>query len=80
MWCGSESIGRSWWRAGPRRPCDLAPAGREASRLGGSRSRSSGVASQGKSRAAATQVGTWGGAVAEKRAKSSESDGILLMA
>ena len=78
MWCGSESIGRSWWRAGPRRPCDLAPAG--ASRLGGSRSRSSGVASQGKSRAAATQVGTWGGAVAGKRAISSESDGILLMA
>ena len=51
-----------------------------AGRLGGSRSRSSGVASQGKSRAAATQVGTWGGAVAGKRAKSSESDGILLMA
>ena len=54
-----------WGRAaeasrGP--PCDLAPAG-SASRLRGSRSRSSAVASQGKSRAAATQVGPKGGAV-----------------
>ena len=72
-----------WGRAaeasrGP--PCDLAPAG-SASRLRGSRSRSSAVASQGKSRAAATQVGPkgWGSGGGRKRGVVS-SDSVAALA